>query len=157
MRVVIDTNILVGEALRASGKRRLAHKSLDLLLPHHMWEETAHELPRRIVAVGRHRRMPEAEIEAMQTECYEAIKDNVTVLHGGAYDQLEDEARARSIRDPDDWPLVACALAFSAAIWTQDGGLFGTGVPTWTIETLGSWLERQPRNVLRLRGTATGL
>ncbi len=54
----------------------------------------------------------------------------------------EEEARARSARDPSDWPLVACAMALDAGKWTKDGDLLGTGVPTWTALTLQGWLDR---------------
>lgn len=43
--------------------------------------------------------------------------------------------------DPS-WALVGCALALSAAIWTNDNDFLGTGVATWTTETLPAWLER---------------
>lgn len=51
-------------------------------------------------------------------------------------EHLEDEALARSVRDPNDWPAVACALALTAGIWTNDNDFLGTGVATWTTETL---------------------
>lgn len=54
------------------------------------------------------------------------------------------EARARAVRDADDWPLVACAFALDAAVLTHDGDLLGTGVPTWTTETVQGCLDRQP-------------
>jgi hypothetical protein len=39
---------------------------------------------------------------------------------------------------------VATALALSAAIWTNDNDFLGTGVATWTTDTLQRWLQRQP-------------
>jgi hypothetical protein len=39
---------------------------------------------------------------------------------------------------------VACAVALDAAIWTNDNDLLGTGVATWTTETLAAWLDRHP-------------
>ena len=51
-------------------------------------------------------------------------------------DWLEDhasEAKARLFnRDPDDWPVLAAALALSCPIWTHDTDFFGVGVATWT-------------------------
>jgi hypothetical protein len=38
----------------------------------------------------------------------------------------------------------ACALLLDAGVWTTDKDLLGTGVPTWTTETLQSWLDRHP-------------
>lgn len=72
----------------------------------------------------------------------EGISANVAVVDEAVYAAYEDEAKARSVRDVDDWPLVACALALDAAVWTHDGDLLGTGVPTWTTQTLQGWLDR---------------
>lgn len=60
------------------------------------------------------------------------------------YSALEDEVRARSQRDPADWPVVATALALSAGTWTGDNDFLGCGVPTWTTVTLQAWLDRHP-------------
>lgn len=72
------------------------------------------------------------------------IRANVVVIEEAVYAAAEDEALARSRRDPDDWPAVACALMLSAGIWTNDNDYLGTGVPTWTTETLRIWLDRNP-------------
>ena len=64
-------------------------------------------------------------------------------LGRGIYAALEDEARARSLRDPRDWPVVASALALTAGIWTNDNDFLGTGVATWTTDTLHRRLQRQ--------------
>jgi len=37
-------------------------------------------------------------------------------------------------RDPDDWPILATALALECPIWTEDQDFFGAGVPTWTTD-----------------------
>jgi hypothetical protein len=38
--------------------------------------------------------------------------------------------------------VVACALALTSGIWTSDNDFLGTGIPTWTTDTLQSWLDR---------------
>jgi hypothetical protein len=38
--------------------------------------------------------------------------------------------------------VVASALALDAGIWTNDNDVLGTGVATWTTESLQRWLER---------------
>lgn len=48
--------------------------------------------------------------------CLAAIEANIVILDESIYAALEDEARERSLRDPHDWPVVATALALSAAI-----------------------------------------
>lgn len=51
-------------------------------------------------------------------------------------------AKARlASRDPDDWPVLAAALALSCPIWTQDADFFGVGVATWTSEHVIGYLK----------------
>ncbi|CAN5828415.1 PIN domain-containing protein [soil metagenome] len=144
MRLVVDTSVLVGELLRASGRKRLGDDRLELFLPEEMWNEVRIELPRRSAAFVRRRHLDRSVSDELSTVSLEAIEANVVVLDVGIYSALEDEASARSLRDPADWPVVACALALSADIWTNDNDFLGTGVATWTTETLQRWLERSP-------------
>ena len=109
-----------------------------------MWGETRIELPRRIAAFTRRRGLSRATGDELIAACIAAVEANVVVLDEAIYSALEDEARARSRRDPTDWPVLASALALSAAIWTNDNDFLGSGVATWTTETLQAWLERNP-------------
>jgi predicted nucleic acid-binding protein len=142
MRLVVDTSVLVGELLRRSGRERLGDDRLELFLPEQMWSETLVELPRRVAAFARRRELEPEVGEHLSRLCLDAVEANVVVLDEAIYSALEHEARARSLRDPADWPVVASALALSAGIWTNDNDFLGTGVATWTTETLQTWLER---------------
>lgn len=142
MRLVVDTSVLVGELLRRSGRERLGDDRLELFLPEQMWSEVQVELPRRIAAFVRRRGLDPDVGEELAPLCLDAVEANVVVLDEAIYSALEDEARARSLRDPADWPVVATALALSADIWTNDNDFLGTGVATWTTETLQAWLDR---------------
>jgi len=52
------------------------------------------------------------------------------------------EALSRSeSRDPDDWPILATALALEFPIWTEDQDFFGAGVPTWTTDRVELYLR----------------
>ncbi len=51
------------------------------------------------------------------------------------YCEFEIKARQR-IRDVRDWPVLATALALDCPIWTEDQGFFGSGVATWTTNTV---------------------
>jgi predicted nucleic acid-binding protein len=144
MRLVVDTSVLVGELLRAQGRARLGDERLELFLPEQMWNETQVELPRRIAAFVRRRGL-DAGVGAQLAElCLDAVTRNVAVLEMSVYSALEEEALARSPREPRDWLAVATALALHAGIWTSDNDFLGVGVPTWTTETLQVWLERHP-------------
>lgn len=142
MRLVVDTSVLVGELLRRSGRERLGDDRLELFLPEQMWAEARVELPRRIGAFVRRRRLDPAVGEELSRLCVEAVEANVVILDEAVYSALEDDARARSLRDPADWLVVAAALVLSAAIWTNDNDFLGTGVATWTTETLRGWLDK---------------
>ena len=142
MRLVVDTSVLVGELLRETGRQRLEDERLELFLPEQMWNEARVELPRRIARFVRRRGIEAHVGRELAIVCLQAIEANVMVLDEAIYSALEDESRARSQRDPSDWPVVATALALSADIWTNDNDFLGTGVATWTTETLRLWLDR---------------
>jgi predicted nucleic acid-binding protein len=144
MRLAVDTSVLVGELLRSAGRTRLGEERVELFLPEHMASELSVELPRRIGAFLRRRGLPVAVGEGLASACWSAVEANIVVLDEAVYAGFEDEARARSLRDPNDWPVVATALALSASIWTNDNDFLGTGVATWTTTTLQAWLDRQP-------------
>jgi predicted nucleic acid-binding protein len=144
MRLVVDTSVLVGELLRASGRERLGDDRLDLFLPERLWGEAKVELPRRIAAFVRRRGLDRSIGDELVVACMDAVEANVMVVDEAIYSPLEDEALARSLRDRSDWPVVASALALSAGVWTNDNDFLGTGVATWTTDTVKSWLERHP-------------
>jgi predicted nucleic acid-binding protein len=144
MRLVVDTSVLVGELLRVSGRARLGDERLELYLPEQMWGETRVELPRRIAAFVRRRGLEHSLGDELTAACLAAVEANIVILDEGIYAALEEEARARSLGDPRDWPVVASALALNAGIWTSDNDFLGTGVATWTTDTLQRWLQRQP-------------
>lgn len=49
------------------------------------------------------------------------------------YAAFEATARARlHARAQPDWPVLAAALAYDGAIWSNDRDFFGVGVPVWS-------------------------
>jgi hypothetical protein len=46
---------------------------------------------------------------------------------------------------------VATALALTAGIWTNDNDFLGTGVATWTTDTLQRRLNASPTSAADLR------
>lgn len=58
------------------------------------------------------------------------------------YADQEKSAHARvDIRDPDDWPVAAVALALDRPIWTEDTDFFGGGIATWTTDRVELYLR----------------
>jgi predicted nucleic acid-binding protein len=144
MRLIVDTSVLVGELLRVTGRQRLGDERLELFIAEQTWAEVQVELPRRVSAFARRRGIASQVAEDLIRLCLEAITANVAVVDEAVYSALEDEARRRATRDPQDWPLVATALVLDAAVWTNDNDLHGTGVATWTTESLQGWLDDNP-------------
>jgi hypothetical protein len=107
-------------------------------------EEAAVEVPRRVAAFAHRHGLSDDAADELIEALLTAVAASVTVVDEAIYAAYEDEARARSERDLDDWPLVACALALDGGVWTHDSDLFGTGVATWTSHTLQAWLDRSP-------------
>ena len=67
----------------------------------------------------------------------------IEVIGPDAYGKFEAEAKMRlATRDPEDWPMLAAALAFDCPIWTEDTDFFGCGVPTWTSDRVEFFLKR---------------
>jgi predicted nucleic acid-binding protein len=66
----------------------------------------------------------------------------IVSLQPETYEAFESQARARLVRrDPDDWPILAAALALECAIWTEDRDFFGAGVATWTSDRVEIYLR----------------
>jgi predicted nucleic acid-binding protein len=66
----------------------------------------------------------------------------VEVVDRGLYEEHEKSARERMIsRDEEDWPIVATALLLKSAVWTEDRDFFGSGISTWTTETVNVYLR----------------
>ncbi len=66
----------------------------------------------------------------------------VELIECEVYGQFEVEARERlDQRDPDDWPILASALALGCPIRTEDTDFFGCGVATWTTDRVQLFLR----------------
>ena len=76
-----------------------------------------------------------SELHALQAslEKLKALQTAVRVVAYAEYQTMKPAALARiGARDPDDWPVLACALLLNCPVWTEDRDFFGTGVATWT-------------------------
>ena len=66
----------------------------------------------------------------------------VELIGREVYGKFEVEARERlARRDPEDWPMLAAALALGCPIWTEDTDFFGCGVATWTSDRVRMFLQ----------------
>jgi predicted nucleic acid-binding protein len=71
-----------------------------------------------------------------------ALGGLVELIGSEVYGEFEVVARERlHQRDPDDWPILAAALAIGCPIWTEDTDFFGCGVATWTSSRVEIFLR----------------
>jgi len=70
------------------------------------------------------------------------LRETVLAVPEEVYLDHQAKALARiEQRDPDDWPILATALALTCPVWTEDNDFFGTGVPTWTTDRVEIYLR----------------
>jgi predicted nucleic acid-binding protein len=127
--IVLDANVLMRAVLgrRVAGLLETFAAQVTFLAPEVAFDDVREHLVTVLTKRG--------ELEALQPNL-----DKLTALHTvvQAMDQAEyavmkPTALARiGPRDPDDWPILACALLLNCPIWTEDRDFFGTGVATWT-------------------------
>ena len=71
-----------------------------------------------------------------------SLRGLVELIGCEVYGDFERDARERlGERDPEDWPILAAALAIGCPIWTEDTDFFGCGVPTWTTSRVAMYLR----------------
>jgi predicted nucleic acid-binding protein len=91
-------------------------------------------LPRLVIQRGGD---PEKALAFLRT-----LSHLVELIGSDVYGEFENEARERlGRRDPDDWPILASALALRCPIWTEDTDFFGCGVATWTSDRVKVYLR----------------
>lgn len=145
MRLVVDASTLVGELLRERGRKLLASPHLDLYVPAWMWDETRHEVSRRL-EIRVNKGLSEAVANRFWDAAVRVKEGSVTEVPEELYEGLKNEALSRLPRDANDWPVVALALSLGTDILTGDEDFLGCGVATWTVDTLITQLERRGRS-----------
>lgn len=135
--LVLDANILVRAVLGRRVRTLIATYSSQVrfLAPEVVFDEARRHLPtileRRNVPAG----------PAM--DLLEQLSRIVEPIDRGVYARYSKVSRERlGGRDLDDWPVLALALTFRCAIWTEDTDFFGCGVPTWTTDRVEIALRR---------------
>lgn len=142
MIVVADASVLVGELLRKRGRELLLHPDLHIVVAEDQWEETQHELSRRLSILESRGRFTRAQRLALEQSVGNLVDSRaIEIAQRDTYASLERTALRRVPRDARDWPTVALAMILDAGILTGDNDFLGCGCPTWTFETLQRELE----------------
>ena len=137
--LVVDANILVravlGKRVREVIERYAGNASF--FVPDVAYAEAEEHLPALVIERGG---------DPNQVLAFLRLLGGVVDLIGSdVYGEFEAEARERlGQRDPEDWPILASALAIGCLIWTEDTDFFGYGVATWTSSRVEIFL-RQPQ------------
>ena len=128
MIVVADASVLVAELLRRRGRELLSRPDLRVVVAEHQWNETAHELDKRLAAIVRHGHLSPSQADDLLRAITELVETHVIeIIPRDFYEQVESVARRRIPRDPQDWPTVALAIVLGAPILTGDQDFLGCG------------------------------
>lgn len=136
--LVVDANILISAVLGTRVPAILDQlvSRVAIVAPEEAYVDAERHLP----PILRARRVPEGAVAEVRNQLVRLRGIIVPTAHD-VYAPLEERARQRMRRDPDDWPLVALALYFHCPIWTQDRDFTGSGVAIWTTATVLLYLE----------------
>ncbi len=133
--LVLDANILIRAVLGQRVRDILASyaDAISFFIPETAYAEAEEHLAALVVKRGGD---PEKALLLLRS-----LAALGAVLSRDVYADFEAEARKRlASRDPDDWPILAAALALGCPIWTEDTDFFGCGVATWTSGSIDSFL-----------------
>jgi predicted nucleic acid-binding protein len=134
--LVVDANILVRAVLgrRARGVLEAYCGTVTFWVPESAYAEAEENLPTLVIRRGGD---PEKALTLLHS-----LRGLMEPIGIDVYGNFEAVARERlNQRDPDDWPILAAALAISCPIWTEDTDFFGCGVATWTSSRIEIFLR----------------
>ena len=134
--LVVDANILVRAVLGTRVRQVIETYIGDVLffVPEPAYAEAVEHLAALVAKRGGN---PEKALALLHS-----LGQLMELIGSEVYGEFEVEARERlARRDPEDWPLLASALALRCPIWTEDTDFFGCGVATWTSDRVRMFLR----------------
>ncbi|HZT32982.1 MAG TPA: PIN domain-containing protein [Bryobacteraceae bacterium] len=137
--LVIDANILVRAVLGRRVREIIETyaEQASFFVPEVAYAEAEEHVPALVAKRGGD---PDKALRFLRS-----LRGLVDLIGSEVYGDLESTARERlGDRDPDDWPILAAALAIGCPIWTEDTDFFGCGVPTWTTSRVSVFLRGAP-------------
>jgi len=140
--LVLDANIMLRAVLGTRVRSLIERHSEDvaLFIPSYCVAEVHEYLPS---LCAKRNWEPAPTFNLLET-----LLTLVKVVEGGFYADFEEQAKRRiGSRDIDDWPVVALAMALGASIWTEDTDFFGSGLATWTTETVEIYLNNEASQI----------
>ena len=134
--LVVDANILVRAVLGKRVRQVIEGHAgnVSFFVPELAYYEAEEHLATLAIARGGD---PEKALVLLRS-----LGRLVELIGSDVYGAFEAEARERlGARDPEDWPILASALALGCPIWTEDTDFFGCGVATWTSDRVRLFLR----------------
>jgi predicted nucleic acid-binding protein len=146
--LVVDANILIGAVL---GQRILSvlaklTNEVKLFTPETSFNDALEHLPKILQGRGEQQGLSNERIEEgieIALERLNSLRAIVETVEEADYARLRERAIKRLPRDPEDWDLVALALTLNAPIWTKDKDFIGSGIATWTTQTVLLYVEEE--------------
>jgi predicted nucleic acid-binding protein len=129
--IVLDANILIRAVLgrRVRGILRKYKSTAQLFAPDVAVEDARTHLPALLKKSG-------SDVGAGML-LLDHLERRVEILRIDAYGRFRKQALLRiGARDPEDWPVIACAMALGCPIWTEDADFFGVGISIWTTDRI---------------------
>lgn len=138
-QLVLDANILIravlGRRVRQIIEDNAPHASF--FAPEVAYGDAGRYLPSIVVKRG-----GSGDAAAQALVVLEELRRTVHPVPDDVYESHRADALSRiELRDPDDWPILATALAVDCPIWTEDQDFFGAGVSTWTTDRVELYLR----------------
>jgi predicted nucleic acid-binding protein len=133
--IVLDANILIRAVLGKRVRELIVENAatVQFFAPDVAYADARKYLPALLKKRGVN--------SASAMTVLDALELIVRPLELGVYVGLQTQARQRiSIRDADDWPVLACAMTIACPVWTEDADFFGTGIATWTTDRVALYL-----------------
>ncbi len=134
--LVLDASILVRAVLGRRVRDRIEAYSdeVTFFVPRTAYSQAEEHLAALVVHCGGD---PDKALAFLR-----ALGNLVELIGSDVYGAFEPAALERlGKRDPDDWPILASALAIGCPIWTEDNDFFGCGVATWTSNRVEMFLR----------------
>ena len=133
---MVDANILVRAVLGKRVRELIEAYAADasFFVPEVAYAEAEEHLAALVIKRGGD---PEKALALLRS-----LGQLMELIGSEVYGEFEAEARERlGQRDPEDWPMLAAALALGCPIWTEDTDFFGCGVATWTSDRVRMFLR----------------
>jgi predicted nucleic acid-binding protein len=133
--IVLDANILIRAVLGKRVRELIAEnaETVQFFSPDVAYVDARKYLPALLEKRGVNSKSAMTVLDALESI--------VRPLELGVYAGLQTQALQRiSMRDADDWPVLACAMTIACPVWTEDADFFGTGIATWTTDRVELYL-----------------